>query len=330
MKNPRVTVLMSVYNGESYLREAVDSILNQTFKDFEFIIINDASTDETYEILNSYSDPRIRIHTNKKNLGVAKSLNVGLKISKGNYIARQDADDISTPDRLAIEVAFLDSHPDYAVVGTFPRVIYENSGKIRYGKRPVKDIEIRRALKTKNCIVHGSVMIRMKCLLDVGLYDESMANSEDYELWLRLSKKYSFKNIEKFLYVLRLHDKNLETGYMVEQQIFVALAKVKNNSSNIKDSAEYFLDTIEKRYFVASKIKSILERIDKLTFNRIRSYRILQMIYKIRFSRSITKILRNFKSGRIDSKNAKLNIEKVLDANLLNWTAIFLPIIKNK
>jgi len=318
IKTPKVTVLMPVFNEQKYLRNAVNSILNQTFKDFEFIIVNDASTDKTLEILESYSDPRIKIYTNKKNIGVAKSLNVGLKMSKGNYIARQDADDISTSDRLAIEAAFLDSHPDYAVVGTFPQVIYENSDKIRYGKRPIEDIEIRRTLKTKNCIVHGSAMIRMKCLLDVGLYDEAMEKSQDFELWLRLSQKYYLRNIAKFLYVLRLHNKNLETGYILEQQLFVAFGKIKNNSSNIEEATEYFLNTIARYRSISAKNKFIFKCIKLFTFNKISIYNIFRMTYKIRFKEYIRIILTDVKFRRIEFKEAKSKIEKVLNASLLN------------
>ena len=127
MKNPKVTVLMSVYNGEKYLQEAIDSILEQTFKDFEFLIINDGSTDKTGEILESYHDLRIKIINNEKNIGLTKSLNKGLKLARGEYIARQDADDISMPERLEKEVEFLETHQDYAVVGAFAKIINKNS-----------------------------------------------------------------------------------------------------------------------------------------------------------------------------------------------------------
>jgi len=317
-KYPKITILMSVYNGEKYLREAVDSILNQTFKNFEFIIINDGSTDKTEEILKDYNDSRIKIYKNKRNLGVAKSLNVGLKMAKGEYIARQDSDDISTPKRLAVQADFLDRHPAYAVVGVFPKVINEISDKIRYGQRPIKDIDIRKTLKTKNCIVHGSAMIRMRCLHDVGLYDESMANSEDYELWLRLAKKYAFRNIAKFLYVLRLHNKNLDAAYIKEQQIFVALGKIKNNSSNIEETTEHFLNRIARYRSIPAKKFFIFKCIRTLTFNKISIYNIFRIAYKIKFSKSVRRILKDVKFKKIEFKEAKLNFEKLLDSNLLN------------
>jgi len=118
MDRPKISVIMSVYNGEKYLREAIESILNQTFRDFEFIIINDGSTDKTSEILSSYNDPRIVIINNKRNIGLTKSLNKGLKMVKGEYIARQDADDVSLPERLERMVNFLDMNRDVGLLGS--------------------------------------------------------------------------------------------------------------------------------------------------------------------------------------------------------------------
>jgi glycosyltransferase involved in cell wall biosynthesis len=121
--SPYVTVLMPVYNTEMYLKEAIDSILNQTFRDFEFIVINDGSTDSTSDIIESYSDPRIIYLQNEKNLGVATSLNKGLSIAKGTYIARMDGDDVSRCDRLEKQVAFMDANPEIGVCGTWLETI---------------------------------------------------------------------------------------------------------------------------------------------------------------------------------------------------------------
>ncbi len=117
-EKPRVTVLMSVYNGEKYLREAIDSILNQTFKDFEFLIIDDGSTDSSADIIRSYTDFRIRLIQNEKNIGLTRSLNKGLKLAKGEYIARMDVDDISLPIRFEKQVSFLDKYEDVKLVGS--------------------------------------------------------------------------------------------------------------------------------------------------------------------------------------------------------------------
>ncbi len=143
-ENPKVSVIMSVYNGDKYLREAIESILNQTFTDFEFIIVNDGSTDNSLEIIESYDDERIKTINNKKNIGLTKSLNKALKFAKGKYIARQDADDVSLPNRFEKQVEYLDSHPEVALVGTSVYLIDENGkiiGKrIAFAKPRIKDL----------------------------------------------------------------------------------------------------------------------------------------------------------------------------------------------
>ena len=131
-KDPKVTVLMSVYNGERFLREAVECILNQTFRDFEFLIINDGSTDGTRDIILSYKDSRIRLVNNKDNVGLTKSLNKGLAMSSGELVARQDSDDISSLHRLAQQVNFLDSHPEVVAIGSQIKAIGIHGQQLRH------------------------------------------------------------------------------------------------------------------------------------------------------------------------------------------------------
>ncbi|MCP8319033.1 MAG: glycosyltransferase, partial [Candidatus Methylarchaceae archaeon HK01B] len=142
MKSPKITILMSVYNGEKYLREAIDSILNQTFKDFEFLIINDGSTDRTVEILRSYHDSRIKIITNEKNMGLTKSLNKGLKIARSEYVARMDADDISYPRRLEVQYEYMKKNPDVGIVGSWNDVIDDKGNTIDYRKHSLSSEDI--------------------------------------------------------------------------------------------------------------------------------------------------------------------------------------------
>ena len=268
MKNPKITVLMSVYNGEEYLEDAIDSILSQTFKDFEFLIINDGSIDKTAEILKSYNDLRIKIINNKENIGLTKSLNKGLKIAQGEYIARQDADDISMTERLEKEVEFLDNHQDYAVVGTCLQVIEDSDNSTGYIEKPEKDSDIRDFLKKDNCIGHGSAMIRKASFENVGLYyDEFMEKSQDYELWLRISKKYKIHNIPEYLYSWRNHKENISMKCKNEQKHFVEAAKVRSNWNNEMkktDSKKYKFSILMANYnngqYIGEAIQSVLNQ----------------------------------------------------------------------
>ena len=218
---------MSVYNGEKFLREAVDSILNQTLKDFEFIIINDSSTDRTEEILKNYNDDRVKVIKNETNIGLTRSLNKGINLAKGKYIARQDADDISVPERFEKELDFLEHHSDYAAVGSFIKVISEDGRQISTIEKPITNSAIKDFLRTNNCLAHGSAMIRTSCLRNIGLYDETIPKTQDYDLWLRLSEKYKLANIPEYLYYWRSHKGNISIKNYNEQIHYGEVAKVK-------------------------------------------------------------------------------------------------------
>ena len=219
MKNPKVTVLMSVYNGEKYLNEAIDSILRQTFKDFEFLIVNDGSTDKTGEILKSYNDPRIKIIDNEKNIGLTRSLNIGLRIAKGEYIARQDADDISMPERLEKELSIIENNSEIIMVACWIKIIDENSNKIRFWQADIEynsPEEIYYTLFFENCIAHSTVLFDKELVLKIGGYNESFQKSQDYELWSRLSKIGKIIKIKENLVIRREH--NINTLHNVVNQ----------------------------------------------------------------------------------------------------------------
>lgn len=201
MSSPSVSVLMSVYNGETYLAEAIESILTQSFSDFEFIIINDGSTDRSSDILRKYADNDQRIIIiEHNNIGLTKSLNTGIKKARGTYIARMDADDISEKRRFETQVNILKNHPEIGVIGTSAKIIDEN-GNV---KRVCNQIEPHNKIITKilsdNKFIHGSIMIR-KSILDVaGPYNESYIYAQDYELILRLSNFCKIANTSQKLY----------------------------------------------------------------------------------------------------------------------------------
>jgi len=238
MKNPKVTVIMSVYNGEKYLREAVDSVLRQTFKDFEFLIINDGSTDRTAEILQSYQDPRIKIINNEKNIGLTKSLNNGLKLAKGEYIARMDADDISMSDRLEKQIAIIEKHDNLGMVACWIKIISGNNNYVRdwqADREKNSPEEIYYTLFFENCIAHSSVLFNKELVFKIGGYDESFQKSQDYELWSRLSKITKITKIKDVLVLRREHSVNTSFDLINRHRLNEERLFLKNINTFLSD-----------------------------------------------------------------------------------------------
>ena len=224
MKNTKVSVLMSVYNGEKYLKEAIDSILGQTFKDFEFLIINDGSTDKTAHILKSYHDPRIKIINNGKNIGISKSRNKALNIAKGKYIAVMDADDISLPLRLEKEVGFLEQNKNIGLVGTDYLIISQN-GKILHTVKCIEDYELLKLkLLEENQFAHSSIMFRKECIKKVGFYREEFMLALDYDFVLRISEEFDVTNIPEYLCKWRINTESVSVKKKTLQDKYSLLA----------------------------------------------------------------------------------------------------------
>jgi len=200
MSAPKVSVLLPVFNADRYLRLAIDSILTQTFTDFELIIINDGSTDGSRQILESYVDPRIQL-IHQANAGLPISLNRAIKVARGQYLARQDADDVSLPSRLSEQVHYLDAHLQCALLGTAAQIIEEDTLSQRTLSHPTDNGEIQIKLLFYNCFVHSSVMIRKAALDQSGLYpeDPNKFPPEDYDLWLRIAQHGEINNLQKVL-----------------------------------------------------------------------------------------------------------------------------------
>jgi glycosyltransferase involved in cell wall biosynthesis len=179
-----VSVVMSVYDEEEYIADAIESILSQTFIDFEFIIINDGSTDESANIIKSFNDQRI-VLIEQNNKGLTASLNIGIKASKGKYIARQDADDYSYPNRLECQIREFKNNSDLVLLGTRADIDY---GDFSYMSQSYAPGDIKDELLSSNVFVHSSVCFLKDKFLDVGLYDITYDTSQDYDAWLRLSE----------------------------------------------------------------------------------------------------------------------------------------------
>jgi glycosyltransferase involved in cell wall biosynthesis len=200
---PTLSVILAVYNGERFLRKAIDSVLRQTYRDFELIVIDDASTDSTASILDDYDDPRLILIHNPMNLGQTKSLNKGIKVARGHLIARQDADDISKPNRFQQQVSFLQSHPSSGLVGTSYEVIDQTGRILETVILPSGNDEIQKRLREGNLFCHGSVIIRSKVLEEVGGYREAFPVTQDYDLWLRVAEIAELANLREPLYQFR-------------------------------------------------------------------------------------------------------------------------------
>jgi glycosyltransferase involved in cell wall biosynthesis len=205
---PLISVLMPVYNCELYIDEAIESILNQTYTNFEFLIIDDLSTDTTVSRIKNYTDPRIKLIEKPLNSGIASSLNLGFKIAKGDYLARMDGDDISLPERFAKQIAFLENNPDVIVCGSFYTII----GTQKSIPVPEKHEDIKVASLRNNCMVHPSLMLRKKAVDELSIcYDDTKEPVEDFDLWVRLFTKGKFHNLQEVLLHYRIHSHQVST-----------------------------------------------------------------------------------------------------------------------
>lgn len=206
MHAPLVSVVMSVRDGERFLRSAVESILEQTCHDFEFLIIDDGSSDASAAILHSYesSDSRVRVYQQDQR-GLVKSLNRGCGEARGKYIARMDADDIAVSQRLQWQVQFMETHPAIAVLGGAVEVIDAAGNRLATHRNPIGDTAIRSVLLQVNPFWHPTVLMRKDVFLSVGGYREVVADAEDYDLWLRIADHFELGNLSAVILKYRLH-----------------------------------------------------------------------------------------------------------------------------
>lgn len=212
MKNstpaPLISVVIPVYNGQKYLRSAIESILGQTFRNFEIIAIDDGSKDHSYQILRALAqtDQRLRIFRNSRNRNIVYTLNRGVKLARGKYIARMDCDDIAVEDRLKIQLRYLRAHPSTVVVGSNCYTIDQNNNFIGYKRFPISDEGIRAMIFLINPMQHPTMMINRSLLpKDFVWYNQSIVHGEDLDLLFRLAKIGPVHNLKKPLLFYRLH-----------------------------------------------------------------------------------------------------------------------------
>jgi glycosyltransferase involved in cell wall biosynthesis len=217
---PLVSVVMPVYNASAFLHEAIQSILAQTFTNFEFIIINDGSTDSSTEIILSYPDPRIKYISNAQNQGLVASLNVAINTAKGFYIARMDADDIAYPDRLEVQIGYLQRYPNVKLLGSQVRLIDSNAKPFGFWKHPVTPAGVKEDIKRNCCFAHPSVVFEKQVFDELSGYSMNYkVAAEDYDLWMRILERHQGANTEQVLVDYRIHTSNFSSTNLLKQAL---------------------------------------------------------------------------------------------------------------
>ena len=274
MSFPLISVVMSVYNGEKYLAEAIKSILSQTYKSFEFIIINDGSTDKSLEIIHHYQelDDRI-VLISRENRGLIASLNEGIKKAQGKYIARMDADDSSLPTRLEEQVEFMENNTDIGISGCAVIRFGENI-KTLYGSLLKNNEAIKSELLFSSPFAHPSVIMSRKVILKYNLfYDNNFLHAEDFELWTRMAKVTKMANLSKPLLkyrvvassITREANKNIEERYLIHKKIFSTYCKELGTQNSEKENKLHFNIAIHERI---KKQEIYFEELEKY-FNKL-------------------------------------------------------------
>lgn len=250
-RTPELSVVMSAYNAECFLDKAIGSILDQQFSDYEFVIIDDASTDGTMNLAQKWGrvDDRIRVLKNETRLGLTKSLNRAISQTMAPWIARQDADDVSHGARLRSQMDQLHKNLDVGVLGTWYEAINEEGLHLYRMVLPVMDQEIKKWLKTINCLCHGAVIFSKDLFMKIGGYPEKYPFAQDYALWLRFSKRTKIKNIPEVLYQRRIHDGAVS---QLNQERWQVLQHLKLDEGLI-DEQEELKEFIAREYRIHGK-----------------------------------------------------------------------------
>lgn len=222
---PEISVLLPVYNAERFLAKAIDSILVQTFENWELIIVDDASTDSSLQLIEKYNDPRIVLLVNNKNRGISSSLNRAVAQARGRYLARMDADDISRPERLANQYEFLEKHPDIAVCGCWVRCFGMSKQVWCY---PQSDAVAKSWLIFEPPFAHSAVMFRHEIFSETCRYNEEFTHAQDYEIWSRLAKDHKFSNLQEVLLEYRIHEDQTGRKQSKWQQQFADRVRISN------------------------------------------------------------------------------------------------------
>ncbi|HIP35303.1 MAG TPA: glycosyltransferase [Crocinitomix sp.] len=259
---PKLSVILPVYNSEKYVYKAIESVLKQTFTNFELLVINDGSTDKSAQIIASFKDDRISIINNETNIGLTKTLNKGLDKARGKYIARMDADDICLPTRFEKQIEYLDNNPDIDVLGTAFE-IFGNENQTVYP--PINSIEINLELYFNNIMCHPSIMLRKNSINDLK-YDDKYLHNEDWAFWLKcIQNGLKFSNLNTVLLKYRVQGQNIS-----QQHKHTAF---KRTTLIYKNFLPYVFNTItdEQLELHYQLSKGVID-INQLKIKKIKSY----------------------------------------------------------
>lgn len=247
-----VSVLLPTYNAAPAVEDAIESILDQTYDDFELLVVDDGSTDDTIDIVRSFDDSRIRLHRRDEDDGLAAALNFGIEKSEGKYVARQDADDVSRPTRLATQVDYLEMSPSVDLVGTGAKIVGPSGGS--RGKRNVLQEVEKSNLEEKNHFIHGSIVTRRSALEAVDGYDTNFEYTEDYDLWMRMVEDYELHNINEPLYELHLRNESIYADELETVKLYGRYVVLR--------------DEIEEGTHTEIDLDTVRDRIDPNDFNQ--------------------------------------------------------------
>lgn len=254
---PPVSVILPVYNAEKTLRQAIDSILSQSYKNFEVIAVDDGSKDHSHQILQQYAlqDSRLKVFQNSQNLGLMKTLNRAIGLAENEYLARFDSDDEMLPRRLELQVQYLQEHRDVAVVGAQYYFMGRQPSRDKLFQLPQTPEDIQAQILKENPLCHSAVMLRKSALLKVGGYRDFFVNSEDYDLWLRMSREFKLANLSEPLLRFRLSLGGAGIKRRREMQIYRELAiqsylQPQKDLASLKKEIEIqFNQKVQKDYF---------------------------------------------------------------------------------
>ncbi len=285
--NRLISVILPVYNCDQYIKECIDSILSQTYTKFELIIIDDKSTDKTVEIIKSYTDNRIKLTLKEKNTGLTDSLNYGIHIAQGDFIARMDGDDVCMPTRFEEQIKVLIENPEISICGSWAKIIGINE----YMETPECNHQIFKKFIFHNALIHPSLMFRKK-VFENHKYDRNFEPAEDFNLWTRLIFEFNFYNIQKPLLNYRKHDMNVsKQRAQIQKEKF--LESLYNFYSTInEDKSEVDLKIFKNFYLNTSFTTADFLKIYEL-YNSLLNYKKINLKKEVKLldKRAVRKLL---------------------------------------